>query len=214
MKLSELFTEKYEMYAKLYDATAETFDTIRRKRGAGRYDFFACLNRLTGQKCMDNPKRMADRKEMTVFAKSVGNTLRYGAVLWFCSRFRDGFIIVDFDNWKRVYSLLVPSQPLTEAEKDVRMVELANKSADKLRKMMRPANEIFADAQPDRPYRKMGKRGFRADFDRDRHENEIATFDRKMYRQGKGMGITVRVRYHGAEDARFAERLAKRDANR
>lgn len=216
MKISELFSEKFEIYAKLYGATETTFETIRRKKSAERYNFFACFNRLTGEKCVDVPK--TDRKGMETFAKTIGNTLRFGAVLWFSNRFRDGFIIVDADNWKRVYGLLLPFAPLTEEEKALKLLELDNKHARDTRRENREAVQMFADAQPENRYKKMNKRGFRKDWATAKHNFETLEYDKHFRRQAESVFGAIGAKVGGirpdAENARFYEARDRRENGR
>lgn len=107
------------------------------------------------------------------FAHHVGELLKTHKVCWVWG---EDVIPVDWENWKAVYSYLVPSK--NSQVYDPEMSEYERERTLTARKKM---GEFYDLALSDR-YKKMGKRGYNLSFDEARAVRRMEAAERKMYR--------------------------------
>ena len=107
------------------------------------------------------------------FAKIVGERLkRYGIVWMHDNTWRK----VTWDNWKQTYAMLCPKVPVyTSGELD----KPSKKEYAEIKETRR-LNRFFSDMKQVDRYKKMGKRGFNANFDELKRQQQIAEFDKQF----------------------------------
>lgn len=108
------------------------------------------------------------------FAKCVGERLKRGGVVWMHDNtFRE----VTWDNWKHTYAMLCPKVPVyTSGELD----KPSKKECAEIKETRR-LDRFFNEMKSVDRYKKMGKRGFNANFDELKRKWQIAEFDKQFY---------------------------------
>lgn len=196
MKLSELFTTNYELFVRLNAPKCKispevALEEIERKRAQTGHNFFACFDSLTGFACLDARaiyKAMYAKK----FACMLGEKLKRGSIMWFS---RGQYVAVDWDNWKEIYGLIVPTQ---KRAYDGEMPYISRKILAEYREKC--ARERFlAGAYEDTRYRKNHthvRPNFAREQDKLNHQFEI-------YGHGTGKIERYEIRGNRTEFVRF-----------
>lgn len=153
---------------------------VNQNGGKIRADFWAVFNSglsLTQDVMVcvqpDRKVQIIEVRRNRSFAHHVGELLKTHKVCWVWG---EDVIPVDWENWKAVYSYLVPSK--NSQVYDPEMSEYERERTLTARKKM---GEFYDLALSDR-YKKMGKRGYNLSFDEARAVRRMEAAERKMYR--------------------------------
>lgn len=103
-----------------------------------------------------------------IFAHHIGVLLKSSKIMW-------GATEVNWSNWEKVYSYLVPATDVQQYDS-----ELSEREENRLRTKQKKLAEFYDLAKPDR-YKKIGKRGFNTTFDEIRAVQRQERYERRLY---------------------------------